>query len=85
MQGPAVSGKLWDQATDSKSKTVTTGADNTSGTHRPGQRNAAVVVGAPAVVAPAPGVVIGAPLARTYFMYGGRRCYWARPGVRACV
>jgi hypothetical protein len=45
-------------------------------------RNAGVVVGAPAVVAPVPGVVV-AP--RTYFMYGGRRCYWARPGVRACV
>jgi hypothetical protein len=28
-----VSGKLWDQATDSKSKTVTAGADNASGTH----------------------------------------------------
>src|ERR1700756_358715 len=37
VQGPAVSGKLWDQATDSKSKTVTAGADNASGTHRPGQ------------------------------------------------
>src|SRR5271166_1977192 len=37
VQGPAVSGKLWDQATDSKSKTVTTGADNASRTHRPGQ------------------------------------------------
>jgi hypothetical protein len=43
---------------------------------------------APAVVAPAPGVVVGAPAVvapRTYFMYGGRRCYWARPGVRACI
>src|SRR5271170_5027721 len=37
MRGPAVSDKLWDQATDSKSKTVTAGADNASGTHRPGQ------------------------------------------------
>ncbi len=35
-----------------------------------------VAVGAPAVVAPA---------ARTYFYYGGRRCYWARPGVRTCL
>ena len=35
----------------------------------PGSRSAA-----PAVVAP-----------RTYFMYGGRRCYWARPGVRTCI
>jgi hypothetical protein len=36
----------------------------------------------------APGVVVGGPAVvapRTYFMYGGRRCYWARPGVRACV
>ena len=46
-------------------------------------RNAAVVVGAPAVVvAPAAPVVV-AP--RTYFWYGGRRCYWRAPGVRACV
>src|SRR5271157_5124430 len=37
VQGPAVSGKLLDQATDSKRKTVTAGADNASGTHRPGQ------------------------------------------------
>src|SRR5271166_6523367 len=37
VQGPAVSGKLWDQATDSTSKTATAGADNASGTHRPGQ------------------------------------------------
>src|SRR5271156_3216685 len=37
MRGPAVSDKLWDQATDSKSKTVTAGADNASRTHRPGQ------------------------------------------------
>jgi hypothetical protein len=43
-------------------------------------RNGAAVVGRPAVVVGAPVV---AP--RTYFMYGGRRCYWARPGVRACV
>jgi len=43
------------------------------------------MVGAPGVVVGAPGVVVGAPVARTYFMYGGRRCYWARPGVRACV
>ena len=42
----------------------------------------AVVVGAPAVVAPA-GPVVVAP--RTYFYYGGRRCYWRAPGVRACV
>src|ERR1700733_15284218 len=32
VQGPAVSGKLWDQATDSKSETVTAGADNASRT-----------------------------------------------------
>src|SRR5580658_5521292 len=37
MRSPAVPGKLWDQATDSKSKTVTAGADNASTTHRPGQ------------------------------------------------
>jgi hypothetical protein len=37
----------------------------------------------PGVVVGAPGVVVGAP--RAYFTYGGRRCYWARPGVRACV
>ena len=47
----------------------------------------AVVVGAPGVVVGAPGVVVGAPVVapRAYFYYGGRRCYWARPGVRACV
>jgi hypothetical protein len=44
-------------------------------------RNGGAVVGAPVVGAP----VVVAPGARTYFMYGGRRCYWARPGVRACV
>jgi hypothetical protein len=27
-------------------------------------------------------VVVGAP--RTYFMYGGRRCWWRAPGVRVC-
>jgi hypothetical protein len=48
-------------------------------------RNAVAVVPGAAVVAPAPGVVVGAPVARTYFMYGGRRCYWARPGVRTCI
>src|SRR5580693_7469712 len=37
MRGPAVSAKVWDQATDSKDKTSTAGADNASGTHRPGQ------------------------------------------------
>src|ERR1700740_3069983 len=37
VQGPAVSGKLWDQANDSTSKPATAGADNASGTHRPGQ------------------------------------------------
>src|SRR5580692_12714305 len=37
MRGLAVSAKVWDQATDSKRKTVTVGADNASGTHRPGQ------------------------------------------------
>jgi len=42
------------------------------------RNGAGVVVGAPVV-----GVGVVAP--RTYFMYGGRRCYWARPGVRACV
>jgi hypothetical protein len=50
-------------------------------------RNA--VVAAPGVaVAPAAGVVVGAPAVvapRTYFYYGGRRCYWARPGVRTCL
>ncbi len=47
-----------------------------------------VAVGAPGVVVGAPGVVVGAPAVvapRTYFMYGGRRCYWARPGVRTCI
>jgi hypothetical protein len=34
----------------------------------------AVVVGGP--------VVVGAP--RSYFMYGGRRCWWRAPGVRVC-
>jgi hypothetical protein len=48
-------------------------------------RNAVVVAPGAAVVAPAPGVVVGAPVARTYFYYGGRRCYWARPGVRTCI
>ena len=55
-------------------------------------RNAAVVVGAPVVVAPAAPVVVApaapvvvAPAARTYFYYGGRRCYWRAPGVRACI
>jgi hypothetical protein len=52
-------------------------------------RNAVVVapgaaVVAPAVVAPVAPVVV-APAARTYFYYGGRRCYWARPGVRTCL
>ncbi len=45
-------------------------------------RNGAVAV------APAPAVVVGAPAVvapRTYFYYGGRRCYWRAPGVRACV
>jgi hypothetical protein len=49
-------------------------------------RNA--VVAAPGVAVAAPGVVVGAPAVvapRTYFMYGGRRCYWARPGVRTCI
>jgi hypothetical protein len=40
-----------------------------------------VVVGAPGVVVGAPAVV--AP--RAYFYYGGRRCYWRAPGVRACI
>jgi hypothetical protein len=31
VRGPAVSGRLWDQATDSKDKTCTAGADNASG------------------------------------------------------
>ena len=43
------------------------------------------VVAAPGVVVGAPGVVVGAPAPRAYFYYGGRRCYWARPGVRACI
>ena len=53
-------------------------------------RNA--VVAAPGVAVGAPGVVVGAPAAvvvapgpRVYHMYGGRRCYWARPGVRTCI
>ena len=37
MQGRADPGRLWDQATDSQSKSATAGADNASGTHRPGQ------------------------------------------------
>jgi len=37
VRGPAVSGRLWDQATDSTSQTATAGADNASGTHHPGQ------------------------------------------------
>ncbi len=47
-------------------------------------RNAAVVVGAPVVVAPVAPVVV-APAPRAYFYYGGRRCYWRAPGVRACI
>ncbi len=43
-----------------------------------------VVVGAPAVVAPVAPVVV-APAPRAYFYYGGRRCWWRAPGVRACV
>jgi hypothetical protein len=27
-------------------------------------------------------VVVGAP--RSYFYYGGRRCWWRAPGVRVC-
>ena len=48
------------------------------------------------VVAVAPGVVVGAPAVvvpgrargrrpADLFHYGGRRCCWARPGVRACI
>ncbi len=48
-------------------------------------RNAVVVAPVPGiVVAPAAPVVV-APAARTYFTYGGRRCYWRAPGVRVCV
>jgi hypothetical protein len=46
-------------------------------------RNA--VVAAPGVAVGVPGVAVVAPAPRTYFMYGGRRCYWARPGVRTCI
>ena len=49
-------------------------------------RNAVAV--APGVAVGAPAVVVGAPAVvapRTYFTYGGRRCYWARPGVRTCI
>jgi hypothetical protein len=49
-------------------------------------RNA--VVAAPGVAVGVPGVAVAAPAVvapRTYFMYGGRRCYWARPGVRTCI
>jgi len=48
-------------------------------------RNAVGVAPGVVVGAPAAGVVVGAPVARTYFMYGGRRCYWRSPGVRACI
>ncbi len=44
-----------------------------------------VAVGAPGVVVGAPAAVVVAPGARVYHMYGGRRCYWRSPGVRACV
>jgi hypothetical protein len=54
-------------------------------------RNGAVVVAPrPVVVAPrpvvvAPRAVVVTPAARTYFYWGGRRCWWRAPGVRACV
>jgi hypothetical protein len=38
--------------------------------------------GGPVVVG-GPAVVYGAP--RTYFYYGGRRCWWRAPGVRVCA
>src|SRR5579862_5755038 len=37
MKGPVVSCRLWHQATDSKELSATTGADNASRTHRPGE------------------------------------------------